>query len=179
MLRQILQLSVLSLVIGGLAACNKPAADPAAPSTDGATEKPQAMTESGAKAPEAKPFAVSTAVASEVTVGATGAITANIEAKDGYHINAEYPMNFAPEGSSEGVAFKDARIPLKDSLEKTACSENPEDACAAKASIPFDATADGKQSVAGTLAFSVCNPERCIIEKAKVSVDVNVLAAAK
>lgn len=119
-------------------------------------------------------FALTADVGGDVSTGSTAELVTRVEAKKGFYINAEYPISFRPEKSSEGVRFEQDRYALADSAERTPCEKKPENACTFRAKVPFTATSPGEQTVAGILAFSVCNPERCLIEKQPVEVKVSV-----
>src|SRR5206468_6045811 len=95
-----------------------------------------------------------------------------IVARAGYHVNLEYPTVFRPV-DSPGVDFGKERISLSETLARTPCTDHPDDACAVSSSLAFTARAKGRVRVAGTLAFSVCNPERCLIEKVPLSLAIN------
>ncbi|MBK7860904.1 MAG: hypothetical protein IPJ65_20325 [Archangiaceae bacterium] len=70
----------------------------------------------------------------------------------GYHINDDYPVSFEPEGA--------ARLQLKDAVKSTACEGDAAHHCSAAVSVP---------NAAGTLAFSVCSADQCLIEKVKLA----------
>ncbi len=131
-----------------------------------------------ASAPSAKEkvkaYEVTATVASPVLKGAGGALVAKVVATEGFHVNPDYPFNFRPEGSSEHVAFEQKRYELKDAAEKTACAKSPADTCELKATVPFTTSTSGSARVAGVLAFSVCDPNQCLIEKVPVSAAVTV-----
>lgn len=135
---------------------------------------PPARAAPPAAAPKEK--AVAYDVALQVSVAPKGEdpgeVTASIKARDGFHINADYPMNFQPAGGDAGVSFEKARYELKENVEKAGCAGAAEEICELKAKIPFRAAGAGARKVAGVLAFSVCNPEQCLIEKVQVAADV-------
>jgi hypothetical protein len=122
----------------------------------------------------AAPFTVGASVPLAVAPGAAGALVTEVRAGAGYHVNADFPMSFVPQGSSDGVRFVASRFELRSGLEETPCADEPAEACTAKAAIPFTTAAPGPQRVAGVLSFSVCNPEQCLIEKQLVQVDIAV-----
>lgn len=72
----------------------------------------------------------------------------DIATRDGFHLNPDYPVNHLAEGGG--------RTQLKDAMEKTPCPGSAEESCAAVLRVP---------NVAGTLAFSVCSKDVCLIEK--------------
>jgi hypothetical protein len=74
-----------------------------------------------------------------------------IEARAGFHLNAEYPANFKPQDGG--------RIELNDIMEKLPCPGDPSHNCAASACVP---------RVDGVVAFSICSKDTCLIEKVPV-----------
>jgi hypothetical protein len=139
----------------------------------------QEAARSGAAAPptvsgqKAKPVAYHAALKVSVAPqgDAPGEVVASIKTRDGFHINAEYPMSFQPAGGDGGVSFEKTRYELKENVEMTACAGAAAESCELKAKIPFRVvgTGVGAQKVAGVLAFSVCNPEQCLIEKVELA----------
>jgi hypothetical protein len=103
--------------------------------------------------------------------GAEGAVVVRVAGKGHYHVNADYPQAFTPD-VVEGLRFKDQRIALSESAEKTPCPDSPKDVCETRARVPF--TADKAATLSGLLAFSICEPERCLIEKVRLAVSVPV-----
>lgn len=95
-----------------------------------------------------------------------------VRAKGPYHVNREYPMAFRPDAAASTVTFAGERVPLGQGAEKTACKDFPDEACAITAPLAFTPKAAGEARLAGVVAFSVCNPERCLIEKAPVTATV-------
>jgi hypothetical protein len=100
--------------------------------------------------------------------GAPAAARVRIAARGGYHVNLDYPAAFVPAPGSS-ADFGAARIPLEPG-ERTACAEHPSDTCAVAASLPLTPRPGPELRIAGTLAFSVCSAERCLIEKAPLQV---------
>lgn len=106
-----------------------------------------------------------------VSAGERAALKVNVVAKPGFKINDEYPHSFRPETDPAGAQFEAKRYELwNDQTERTACQDKPKDTCAFSATVPFGAGEKGAKRIAGTLAFSVCNPEVCLIEKVPVAV---------
>lgn len=104
---------------------------------------------------------------------APGQLTARITAKPGFHVNTEYPTNFQPARNDRGVAFDKPRYPLNEGVERAPCSSNPADVCELRATIPFRQPETGATRAEGVLAFSVCDPNQCLIEKIPVSAEVS------
>ena len=111
------------------------------------------------------PAAVEEAKAYDVALKASGPASAEISiaARDGFHVNPDYPLKFTPSKEST-VTFAGPSVALLEVLQKTPCEAHPEDTCRATAPIAFTSGV-GPALVAGTLAFSVCNADQCLIEK--------------
>ncbi|MEW5740259.1 MAG: hypothetical protein AB1938_15105 [Myxococcota bacterium] len=106
-----------------------------------------------------------------VAAGTEGAVVVHVAGKGHYHVNADYPLAFTPD-PVDGLRFKDKRIALSESAEKTMCSDSQKDVCEVRAKAPF--IADKAATLSGLLAFSICEPERCLIEKVRLAVSVPV-----
>ena len=65
----------------------------------------------------------------------------NLAARQGYHVNPDYPMAFKPQGHS-GVQFEGPNLKLTWGA-KTPCTEKPEDACAVE--VPIALTPENPQ----------------------------------
>lgn len=143
MQRQILSL----LALLALAACTKDTKD----------KEPVAVTAAPAAAGEEHPYAAT------LTAQSASLAAVKIEARDGFHVNPDYPVAFKPTPANGAVKFSQERIPLSDGR-KTACAEKAEDACAMEFDLSFAPEA-GASSLQGVVAFSVCSAEKCLIEK--------------
>lgn len=130
----------------------------------------------GAKAASSKrtEFAVNASIEGPVSAGAKAALLARVEARNGFHINPDYPVAFRPEQIAEGIKFDRERYQLQNSAERIACSKGSEHVCELRGRVPFTAASPGDHRVTGILAFSVCNAEKCLIEKAPIDVRVSV-----
>ena len=162
--RQVLQLSA-TLVLGALTAISFTACERKADSTSEGTPIAQSKGDE---------FAVSASVEGPLSAGTEAAFLARVEARKGFHINAEYPVSFRPNTGSEAIKFDRERYPLQESAERVPCAKEAKDACELRARVPFTATSPGDHRVGGILAFSVCNEEKCLIEKAPLDVHVTV-----
>lgn len=148
-------------------ACTKDKPAEAPPAAAPAPEKKDA---SGSR--EEKPeYVVELLAPDAAAAGAERALVVHIVAGEGFHVNADYPMAFTPD-EVDGLHFKDKKIPLADLAEKTPCKGEEKDACEAHAKVPF--TADKAAKLSGLVAFSICHPDKCLIEKVKLAVDVPV-----
>jgi hypothetical protein len=153
---------LLGVVLLSAAACTKGAPEPASPRASppvaGARdERPEYRVE--LQAPQGG------AAGSEV------AVVVRVVAGDGFHVNAEYPMAFTFD-EAEGLRFPERKVLLAGSVERTPCASSPDDACEVRARLRF--TADKAARLSGLLSFSVCQPEKCLVEKVRLAVDVPV-----
>jgi hypothetical protein len=123
-----------------------PAALPAGPRAEGDAFEVALVPPAGARAGEA-------AVARVV-----------VKARGRYHVNRDYPMSFRPDPAT-AAAFGAEKVALGEGAERTPCTDHPAEACSISAPLRFTAYGTGESRLAGTVAFSVCNPERCLIEK--------------
>jgi invasion protein IalB len=113
---------------------------------------------------EGEAWTVALDASGECRAGRPCSARLRIAAKAGYHVNLDYPTLFRPAGSA-GIDFAADRVPIGAALTRLPCADLLEQACEVSAPVPFVARANGPVRVAGTLAFSVCNPERCLIER--------------
>lgn len=91
--------------------------------------------------------------------------TVTITAKAPLHINPDYPTAFRPDPGP--VTFDAPKIPLGQESKKP-CAHKAEDTCESSSSIKYASASRGAK-VSGTVLFSVCEPEKCLIEKAQVA----------
>lgn len=157
-LRPIAILAALAASLG--AACERAAPPPAAAPAPPAAEA-------------AKPYQLRVEPPAGARAGqpATGRVV--VEVHGDYHVNRDYPVAFRPDPASVG-AFGAERLPLAEAAERTPCASHPGEACTLAAPLRFTPAAAGPLSVSGTLAFSVCNPQVCLIEKVPVALQVAV-----
>lgn len=174
----------------GLARYEAPSAAPAvggaaaagAGASTGVTEKPRATAASsaplplgeGAAKPAAgelvqgtvvteEPFSVWLQAVSPLSAGAPAKIEAVLVAKAPYHCNAEYPHKFKLGAAPAGLSFPEATV--------KGMQVTPERGVLA---IPVEAKGPGKATVSGTLSFSVCTEERCLVEKRDLALNLDV-----
>jgi hypothetical protein len=95
--------------------------------------------------------------------GAASAVELHLTSRAGYHVNLDYPMAFRPTPGST-VTFREARVPLSPKI-RTPCQGRAQESCAVTLDLPYTAPEKVQARLAGTLAFSVCSAERCLIEK--------------
>jgi hypothetical protein len=95
--------------------------------------------------------------------GKQGSVTAVLVAKDPYKCNDKYPYKFKLDAPSGGVSYpQDVVRGMQVTPKRSTLT------------IPFVPSQAGPATVAGTLFFSVCTDERCLIEQTKLSVTVDV-----
>jgi len=167
---------------GGALACGGAVALLACPPSSGGPTHASARPASVAPAPlagvpPAGPRAEGDAF--EVWLEAPGGIRAGdaaiarvvVKARGSYHVNREYPMSFRPAPAATAT-FQGEKVALGEGADRTPCADPPGEACTVSAPLRFTAREAGEARVAGTVAFSVCNPERCLIEKVPLSATV-------
>jgi hypothetical protein len=131
-----------------------PAADPAKAAA-GQTVQGTAVTE--------EPFSIWLQAASPIAAGAPATVEAVLVAKPPYHCNAEYPHKFKLGAAPAGLSYPEATVKgMKVTAERSVLS------------IPVQAQAPGKATVSGTLSFSVCTEERCLVEKRDLALNLEV-----
>ena len=96
-----------------------------------------------------------------------------VVARGGFHVNEEYPLSFRPL-PSPAVDFAKPRFDRDDGLVLEPCTAGARDACRARLPIAFTPRTAGAFSVGGTLSFSVCSAEKCLIKKVDLAVPVEV-----
>lgn len=95
--------------------------------------------------------------------GGAFAVELHLASRAGFHVNLDYPMAFLPSPGST-VTFREARMPLAPKA-RTPCPGRAQESCAVTLELPYAAPEKGEARLAGTLAFSVCSEERCLIQK--------------
>jgi len=98
-----------------------------------------------------------------VRSGESASASVVLSAKAPYHCNAKYPYKMALDGPSGGVSYPTNPVRGMSVSEKTASM-----------AVPFSVSQKGKATVSGTLSFSVCTEDKCVIEKRPLSVTVDV-----
>ena len=94
-----------------------------------------------------------------------------VTARGSYHVNRDYPMAFRPDAAST-ARFPGERVALGEGAAWTPCAATPGEGCQVSAPFGFTAPAGGETRLSGVAAFSVCNPDRCLIEKVPLSASV-------
>ncbi len=80
-------------------------------------------------------------------------------------------MAFRPDAAST-ARFAGERVPLGEGAVRTACAAFPGEDCTVSAPLGFTAAVAGETRLSGVVAFSVCNPDRCLIEKVPLAATV-------
>lgn len=106
-------------------------------------------------------------------VGKEAVATIAIAAKDGFHVNPDYPVSFKPS-STEGVKYSGERVQLSNVTKKTPCKDKAEDNCAIEVALPVTPEAKGIAKIEGVLSFSVCSAEKCLTPKQTLAIAVDV-----
>jgi hypothetical protein len=101
---------------------------------------------------------------SPAKAGAPVQLEAVLVAKPPYHCNPEYPHKFKLSAAPAGLSYPEETV--------RGMKVTPARSVLA---IPVNAQSAGKPTVAGTLSFSVCTEERCMVEKRDLSVALDVL----
>jgi hypothetical protein len=132
-----------------------PSAEPTAPARKVAT-----VSGSGASADS---FSLGISARSPVKAGESGAASIVLTAKSPYKCNAKYPYKMALDAPSGGVSYASQTVRGMAIADKTSSM-----------SVPFTATAPGKATISGTFSFSICTADKCLIEKRKLAVTIDV-----
>lgn len=113
---------------------------------------------------ESETWAVALELPQALQAGAPARAVVRVVARGGMHVNEEYPSSFRPSPGLR-ASFDRDRVPLADVARRVPCAVGAPAACEVAFSLPFQPSAPGEVHVSGTLAFSVCSEERCLIEK--------------
>jgi hypothetical protein len=97
------------------------------------------------------------------TAGQPGQVKLMLEAKAPYHCNEEYPYKFSFGAPVGGVSYPTAVV-----------KEMKVSEMSAQMLMPIQAAAKGAATVQGTFNFSVCSKDKCLIEKATLSLPIQV-----
>lgn len=97
------------------------------------------------------------------TAGQPGQVRLVLEAKAPYHCNEEYPYKFTFGAPVGGVSYP---TPV---VKDTKVAE-----MSATTTLPIQAAAKGAATVQGTFNFSVCSKDKCLIEKANLSLPIEI-----
>lgn len=95
---------------------------------------------------------------------AEGTIEVVLETKGDFHINEQYPYKFTPK-EAEGVKFSKDKFGRDDGTFETT---------KAVIRVKYTPGKDGKVSVGGKFALSVCSDKNCLMDKKDLDLDVTV-----
>jgi hypothetical protein len=100
---------------------------------------------------------------SPVAAGSKSHVEAVLVAKAPYHCNAEYPHKFKLNAAPAGLSYPEDTVRgMQVTAERGVLR------------IPVQAQNAGPATVSGTLSFSVCTEERCLVEKRDLSLNLEV-----
>jgi hypothetical protein len=100
---------------------------------------------------------------SPLAAGALTHIEAVLVANPPYHCNAEYPHKFKLNAAPPGLTYPEEVV-----------RGMQVSAARGVLRIPVQAKAAGAAAVSGTLSFSVCTEERCMVEKRDLTLNLDV-----
>jgi hypothetical protein len=167
-----MSLRFLLFALLAVTACKKDAPPPAAPPTEAKEEGPGELDLTTAMASKTTDvYDVSLSAPETSPQNEQIELTVTVEAKNGMHVNPEYPINFRPVHTVNSVKYGREKFDLLPQAKKTPC-EKGKDFCSLTAPVPFTIDVAGPRRVEGVLAFSVCDKNRCLIEKATLGMDV-------
>lgn len=89
-----------------------------------------------------------------------------LNAQAPFHCNDKYPYKLALD-PTPGVSYPEQTVRNVNIGEQTSII-----------AVPFTANAPGKHTLSGQLSFSVCTDDKCLVEKQKVSVTIDVKGAS-
>jgi hypothetical protein len=145
-----------------VAARPDPPQEPQAAPTAAAAESAQALAASS-KVSEPN-FELSMETKGDYKSGQAGTVEIVLNAKGPFKVNDKYPYKFKVKEGSTGLKYPGPVIKEGVKLEKTR----------AVLPVPFTPESTGKKQIAGRFDFSVCTPERCLIEKRELALAIDV-----
>jgi hypothetical protein len=101
--------------------------------------------------------------------GAPVRATVRVQARGGFHVNGEYPTSFVPDPAA-AQALGTKKLFLTEKLAAAPCPADANHSCDVTLALPLTGQPLAGTPVSGTLSFSVCTADRCLIEKARLSV---------
>ena len=110
-------------------------------------------------------FTITTRSEGDARVGAEGRVEVQLEGRNGYHVNAEYPIQLTvrPPGGVEVAKTSLAREDASTFGEERAVFP-----------VVFTPREPGRKEFDAELSFSVCNPQSCLLERRPVRFAVQV-----
>lgn len=151
---------------------------PAASASAAAAEAPAKAAQAPAKAADApakdvkaelkqgavvseEPFSTWLEASSPLPVGSASSFDVVLVAKAPYHTNAEYPHKFKLNAAPAGLRYPEEVV--------KGMQVRPDRSVLR---VPVQAERAGAATVSGTLSFSVCTEERCLVEKRELSLNL-------
>jgi hypothetical protein len=111
---------------------------------------------------EAAAWTVALELPATPRAGVPATATIRLAARAGHHVNLEYPAAFKPDERST-ASFGGARVALTVAA-SSPCAGRPGETCEVRLALPFTPAA-APARLSGTVLFSVCTAERCLIER--------------
>jgi hypothetical protein len=140
----------------------KPSTASPLPAGEGSAKPATGQVVKGAVVTE-EPFSAWLQAVSPISAGAPATIEAVLVAKPPYHCNAEYPHKFKLGPAPAGLRYPEATVKgMQVTAERSVLA------------IPVQAQSPGPTTVSGTLSFSVCTEERCLVEKRDLALNLDV-----
>ena len=110
-----------------------------------------------------EPFSTWLEASSPLAAGSAASVDVVLVAKPPYHTNAEYPHKFKLSAAPPGLTYPEAVV--------KGMQVKPERSVLR---VPVQAQQAGLATVSGTLSFSVCTEERCLVEKRDLSLALEI-----
>jgi hypothetical protein len=123
---------------------------------------------------EAQAWTVALDLPPVVRAGEAAVALVLLGARAGHHVNLEYPASFRPDGAAT-ARFSGPRVALAVG-QRLPCAGRLGETCQVTLALPFTPGA-GPVRISGTVAFSVCTAERCLIEKVALAVGAPVVSS--
>jgi len=123
---------------------------------------------------EAEAWTVALELPPVVRSGEAAVALIRLTARAGHHVNLEYPASFRPDGAASAT-FSGPRVALAVG-QRLPCAGRPGETCQVTLALPFTPVA-APARVSGTVAFSVCTADRCLIEKVALAVEASAVSS--
>jgi len=154
------------LLLGGCSKVSEAAVADDRPTTTAPSQATPQETPQAAGAVDNPNFSVRLTFEGPCKKGETCTALVTVDAKGGYHINDKYPYRFkVADPAPAGVKFPKPVVNRDDGT----FTETK-----AVLRVPFVAETAGEAKVGGTLSFSVCSDEKCLIEKQALEASAKV-----
>lgn len=113
---------------------------------------------------EADGYVAELVVGSDYKAGAKSTYVVTLKARNGFHVNAQFPVRFKADASDD-VAYTKSVLKREDGTFNEA---------EGTFTVEFVASKTGAHPVGGTLSLSVCNDANCLMEKVALSSSIDV-----